>query len=97
MMKKLVRKHPTWHLDIIGDGPEKDYLTDYIAENNLQKNVTLHGFRSKDYIDKMLHKSSLFIMTSHTESFGIVLLEAMSHGVSMFSLPISRRCKRNYQ
>lgn len=81
MMKKLVRKHPTWHLDIIGDGPEKDYLTDYIAENNLQKNVTLHGFRSKDYIDKMLHKSSLFIMTSHTESFGIVLLEAMSHGV----------------
>ena len=81
MMKKLVRKHPTWHLDIIGDGPEKDYLTDYIAENNLQKNVTLHGFRSKDYIDKMLHKSSLFIMTSHTESFGIVLLEAMSHGI----------------
>ena len=29
----------------------------------------------------MLHESSIYLMTSYTESFGIVLLEAMSHGV----------------
>ena len=29
----------------------------------------------------MLHESSIYLMTSHTESFGIVLIEAMSHGV----------------
>ena len=28
-----------------------------------------------------MHKSSIYIMTSYTESFGIVLLEAMSHGL----------------
>ena len=29
----------------------------------------------------MLHQASLYVMTSLTESFGIVLLEAMSHGI----------------
>ena len=29
----------------------------------------------------MLKKSSIYLMTSHTESFGIVLIEAMSHGL----------------
>jgi len=29
----------------------------------------------------MLHDSSIYLMTSYTESFGIVLIEAMSHGV----------------
>jgi len=35
----------------------------------------------KDYIDNLLHESSIYLMTSYTESFGIVLIEAMSHGL----------------
>lgn len=81
IFKQLSKKHPTWHLDIIGDGPEREKLEEYIKTRELQDKITLHGFRSKDYIDKMLHQSSLYIMTSFTESFGIVLLEAMSHGI----------------
>ena len=41
----------------------------------------MHGFQGKEYIDKILHDSSIYLMTSYTESFGIVLIEAMSHGV----------------
>lgn len=81
IFNQLEKRHPDWHLDIIGDGPERDRLEAYIKSHNLQDKVTLHGFQSKEYIDNMLHKSSLFIMTSYTESFGIVLLEAMSHGI----------------
>ncbi len=77
----LTVKHPDWHLDIIGDGSEKENLENFISEHNLDDKVTLHGFQNKDYIDKILHKSSVYIMTSYTESFGIVLLEAMSHGL----------------
>lgn len=78
----LIKKNnPDWSLDIIGDGIEKESLQEYMLENNLTKNVTLHGFREKDYIDKMLDESSIYLMTSYTESFGIVLLEAMSHSV----------------
>lgn len=81
IFNQLSKKHPTWHLDIIGDGPEKEKLQEYIKAKDLKEKVTLHGFQSKEYIDKVLNKSSLYIMTSFTESFGIVLLEAMSHGI----------------
>lgn len=78
---QLVKNHPDWVLDIIGDGVEKEKLEKYIKTHNLEENVTLHGFQKKDYIDKMLQSSAIYLMTSYTESFGIVLIEAMSHGL----------------
>lgn len=78
---KILEIHPDWTLDIIGDGVERPNLENYIEKHNLKDKVTLHGFQGKDYIDKVLHESSIYLMTSHTESFGIVLIEAMSHGV----------------
>lgn len=73
--------HPDWNLEVIGDGSERNKMEEYIKDNKLDKFVTLHGFRNKDYIDDILHNSSIYLMTSFTESFGIVLIEAMSHGV----------------
>lgn len=79
--KQLRNDYPNWVLDIIGDGKERDNLERYIKNNNLEKYVTLHGFQGKEYIDKLMNKSSIYLMTSFTESFGIVLIEAMSHGL----------------
>ncbi len=70
-----------WHLDIVGDGPEREKLEKFIEENNLEKCVTLHGFKNNKEIEKLMQKSSIYVMTSYTESFGIVLLEAMSNGI----------------
>ena len=79
---KLLRNdYPDWVLDIVGDGKERQNLEKYIKNNNLEKYVTLHGFQGKEYIDKLMNKSSIYLMTSFTESFGIVLIEAMSHGI----------------
>lgn len=77
----LVKDKIDWNLDIIGDGVEKDKLKKYIEKNDLNDRVTLHGFQGKEYIDKVLNDSSIYLMTSYTESFGIVLIEAMSHGI----------------
>lgn len=81
VFKLLHQENPEIILDIIGDGKEKDILEKFIEKNKLKDYVTLHGFQNKDYIDKILNDSSLYVMTSYTESFGIVLIEAMSHGV----------------
>ena len=78
---KLVKQHPDWTLDIIGDGPVKSEMEEYIKNHNLEEKVIMHGFQNKTYIDKILNKSSIYLMTSFTESFGIVLIEAMSHGL----------------
>lgn len=81
MFNILHKDYPDWRLDIIGDGVEKDKLEKYIKDHDLEKVVLLHGFRDKEYIDKILQKSAIYLLTSYTESFGIVLIEAMSHGV----------------
>lgn len=79
--KHIKKEYPSWKLDIIGSGPEEELLKKYIHSNNLESHVTLHGFRERDYIFDLLSKSSIYLMTSYTESFGIVLIEAMSVGL----------------
>ena len=77
----LKKKKCRWHLDIVGDGTEKRKLEKFINDNNLEEDVTLHGFKNSKEIEKLMHKASIYVMTSYTESFGIVLLEAMSNGL----------------
>lgn len=81
LFNRLTKDEPDWVLDIIGDGVEREKLEKYIEKNNLSKKVTLHGFQGREYIDDILNDSAIYVMTSYTESFGIVLIEAMSHGV----------------
>ena len=77
----LSKNHPDWVLDIIGDGDQKNILEKFIKNYQLENKVTLHGFQDKEYINKIYNKSSIYVMTSYTESFGIVLIEAMSFGL----------------
>ena len=81
LFKLLQKKYPDWTLDIVGDGDQRGALERYVRDNHLDDKVTFHGFQKKDVIDGLLQKSSIYLMTSFTESFGIVLIEAMSHGV----------------
>lgn len=78
---EIHKKRSDWSLDIVGDGSEKERLNEYIEKHNLQKSVFLHGFQGKDVVNKLLAASSIYLMTSYTESFGIVLIEAMSYGI----------------
>lgn len=68
-------------LNLIGDGYQKDELTAKIKDLKLENNVILHGYKNNDEKEKYMLQSSLYIMTSFTESFGLVLLEAMSYGI----------------
>ena len=69
------------HLNIIGDGVEYDSIKQKIIDNNLTRKITLHGFQNQDYINKIYLETSLYLMTSYTESFGLVLIEAMAYGI----------------
>lgn len=81
IFKELNKTCKDWKLDIVGSGNEEENLKNYIKENNLEKSVTLHGFKDTKFIYDLFNKSSIYLMTSHTESFGIVLIEAMSAGL----------------
>ena len=85
LFKKISVMHPDWKLNIIGDGMEKNNLLELANELKLGDKVNFHGYQNKDYINETLLDSSIYIMTSHTESFGIVLIEAMSFGIPCLS------------
>lgn len=79
---KLVHEiRPSWRLDIIGDGAQKNLVCDKVYQYGLSDFCVVHGFQKRGYIDDILNKSSIYLMTSFTESFGLVLIEAMSHGI----------------
>lgn len=43
--------------------------------------IELTGFLEKEKLNKLYDDSSIYLMTSHEESFGIVVVEAQSFGV----------------
>lgn len=81
IFKELHEKYPDSKLNIIGDGPDRKKIEKKIRDNKLEDYIILHGFQEKEYINKYLEKSSVYIMTSYTESFGLVLLEAFVYGI----------------
>lgn len=80
IFQKISEKYPEWKLDIIGDGILKPKLKEYVKHEHIH-NVKFCGFRDKDYIIESLRESSIYLMTSFTESFGISLIEAMNEGL----------------
>jgi len=68
-------------LYLIGGGSLRINLENKVKEKNLEDDVIFTGFISKKEMEKYLIKSKLFVMTSITESFGLVLIEAMSYKV----------------
>ncbi|MBQ9012297.1 MAG: glycosyltransferase [Bacilli bacterium] len=85
VFKRLVSKDSELRLNIVGDGVEKNNLLELAKELKLGDKVVFHGYQNKEYINDLLLNSSLYVMTSHTESFGLVLIESMSYGVPCIS------------
>lgn len=76
-------RHPDWILEIYGNGDEYDKLKSMITKYSLSKNISIHS--SIANITEKYIESSIYVMTSHYEGFGIVLIEAMICGLPCIS------------
>lgn len=72
-----------WRLDVYGDGDRTPYeqLIDDLKIN--RKSCQLHG--RTDDVEKEYCNSSIFVLTSRFEGFGMVLTEAMACGLPIVS------------
>lgn len=68
-----------WRLDIFGQGEWHDMLQGMIDERGLA--ATTHLCRPTTQIGNEYARSSLHVMTSHYEGFGMVIVEAMACGL----------------
>lgn len=74
-----------YEINIIGDGPYKEKLIKKARE--IKANIFFRGWldnNSEEYI-KFFEDSSIFVFPSSHESFGVVLLEAMSAGCAIIT------------
>lgn len=74
-----VRNREEIVLKVAGDGPNRLNLEILINSLNLSKNVTLLGYR--DDIGDLLNAADIFVHSAYAEGFGIVVPEAMLHGL----------------
>ena len=75
----IATDHPDWRLDIFGSGTLEKELRARIRQAGLDSQTSVHPF-TKNIADEYA-ASSVFALSSRFEGFGLVLLEAMQHGV----------------
>jgi len=68
-------------LFLIGDGYQNSQIQKKIDELDLRHCIETPGFLKQQEMSKYFLDSSLYVLSSITEAFGLVLIEAMSYGL----------------
>ena len=86
----IFAKHNSdWKLDIVGEGVEEELYRSLIQKYHLEDRVFIHPFTNN--IQDYYSKAQVYVLSSRWEGFGLVLVEAMAHGLPVISsdLPTS--------
>jgi len=82
---KFLDKVQNAELRIIGDGNEYLNLKELINSLDISHAVTLLGAQNREVVKQELHKCNLFVLSSIVETFGVVVIEALSTGTPVLS------------
>jgi len=80
LVEALLRSGCDVHLELFGEGAERENLERYIRENGLQQHVVLHGNREAEIVEEAYRKSHFLILPSQSEGWPKVVAEAMFWG-----------------
>lgn len=85
LWNKIVNEHhiKDWKLHLVGDGNLYDQLSNKIVTLGLQEYVKI--LPPVQDVERYYRSASVFMLTSHSEGFGMVLLEAISFGLPCIS------------
>jgi teichuronic acid biosynthesis glycosyltransferase TuaC len=77
----LAPRHPTLRYAIVGTGPERVALEGLAARLGVAERVDFHGQLAPPEAVEQARRSTLFVMPSTEEAFGVAYIEAMAAGV----------------
>lgn len=86
----FAQKNQEWCLDIVGEGEEEKLYGNLIQKYHLEERVFIHPFTNN--IQYYYSHAQIYVLSSRWEGFGLVLVEAMAHGLPIVSsnLPTSK-------
>ncbi|MDE9466105.1 glycosyltransferase [Xenorhabdus bovienii] len=84
--KLIESNHHDWKLKIIGDGSNKEDFISLTKELRLQN---VEFYNSTNNVEKYLRESTICVLPSLFEGFGLSLIEAKSQGCSVISTKTS--------
>ena len=79
----LNKTHNNLQLIFLGEGEDKDAFIELTKELGIKENVHFLGFKTNPY--KYIVHSNLLVLSSDTEGFGNVIVEALALGVNVVS------------
>lgn len=82
---KLKESGYRFHLNILGEGPERNRLQDQIEKEHLEDCITLRGFTKNPY--PWMEKADLIICSSRYEGISTVIQEALILGRPVVTTP----------
>lgn len=83
----VLKKYPDWEWILVGEGEDRLLLENKIKEKGLEERLVLLG--NVNNIDEYYEKSSMYVLTSRFEGFGLVLTEAKAHNLPCISFKCS--------
>ena len=75
------KDNPKVELTIVGNGVELNNLSELTNKLGIKEAVHFVGRKNSKEISEILSDSDAFVLTSRCETFGVVYIEAMSHGL----------------
>ena len=81
LVEQIVHLHPRvpdWKLRLIGDGEDLPKIRSYVQAQNAESYIELAGQMDNAMVERELLHASIFAMSSRSEGFPFVLLEAQS-------------------
>lgn len=77
-----------YKLYIAGDGFHRSEIERKINELEMQDTVKLLGMVSHNEVERLMSESLIYCMSSYSEAFSLVLLEAMAHGTPQVAFDV---------
>lgn len=87
IVKRLKDEARPVHLYILGKGPQREELENYIKTNDLEDSVTLLGYDTNPY--KYVSKCAIFVCSSYSEGFSTAATEALIVGTPVCTVEVS--------
>lgn len=84
LLQVLQRLPGDYALMIVGDGPQRKEMADYVAAQGMA-NVVMTGKLKQEQLPAIYHAADAFLLASNYEIFGMVILEAMYFGCPVIS------------